>query len=94
MDDVKRKKDSSTEMEDGQNHDPLLNLNVTYRLNHRCRNDQKIRSIQRLKDGYGSIADKLGYGKFKPYLQRLFQSVETMMVQEITEFKKIDVKYQ
>lgn len=36
----------------------------------------------------------MGYGKFKPYLQRLFQSVEIMFEQEETEFKKIDAKYQ
>jgi hypothetical protein len=47
-----------------------------------------------LKDGYATIADKLGYGKFKPYLQRLFQSMEIMLVHEETEFKKIDAKYQ
>ncbi|CAF1062088.1 unnamed protein product [Adineta ricciae] len=51
-------------------------------------------NLQRLKDGYVSIADKLGHSKFKPYLQRLFQSVELMLVQEVTEFKKIDAKYQ
>ncbi|CAF0894057.1 unnamed protein product [Adineta ricciae] len=51
-------------------------------------------NLQRLKDGYVSIADKLGHSKFKPYLQRLFQSVEMMLVQEVTEFKKIDAKYQ
>lgn len=36
----------------------------------------------------------MGYGKFKPYLQRLFHSVEVMITQEETEFKKIDAKYQ
>ncbi|CAF3581657.1 unnamed protein product [Adineta steineri] len=51
-------------------------------------------NLKRLKDGYASIVDKLGYGKFKPYLQRLFHSVEIMLVHEVTEFKKIDAKYQ
>ncbi|UJR37843.1 hypothetical protein I4U23_030533 [Adineta vaga] len=51
-------------------------------------------NLKRLKDGYVSIADKLGHSKFKPYLQRLFQSVELMLVQEVSEFKKIDAKYQ
>jgi len=36
----------------------------------------------------------LGYGKFKPYLQRLFHSVEIMIKNEEIEFKKIDAKYQ
>ncbi len=36
----------------------------------------------------------MGYGKFKPYLQRLFHSVELMLIHEETEFKKIDAKYQ
>jgi hypothetical protein len=36
----------------------------------------------------------MGYGKFKPYLQRLFHSMEIMLVHEETEFKKIDAKYQ
>jgi hypothetical protein len=36
----------------------------------------------------------MGYGKFKPYLQRLFYSVELMLIHEETEFKKIDAKYQ
>jgi hypothetical protein len=36
----------------------------------------------------------MGYAKFKPYLQRLFHSVELMLVHEVTEFKKIDAKYQ
>jgi hypothetical protein len=47
-----------------------------------------------LKDGYVSIVDKMGYPKFKPYLQRLFHSVEIMLINEVTEFKKIDAKYQ
>ena len=36
----------------------------------------------------------MGYGKFKPYLQRLFRSVENMLLHEATELKKIDAKYQ
>jgi len=36
----------------------------------------------------------MGYGKFKPYLQRLFHSVEIMLEHEETEYKKIDAKYQ
>jgi hypothetical protein len=47
-----------------------------------------------LKDGYATIVDKMGCGKFKPYLQRLFHSMEIMLVHEETEFKKIDAKYQ
>ena len=50
--------------------------------------------LQRLKDGYGSIVEKMGYAKFNPYLQRLFHSIELMLAHEVTEFKKIDAKYQ
>ncbi|CAF0913537.1 unnamed protein product [Rotaria sordida] len=57
-------------------------------------NDDNLFNLKRLKDGYISIVDKMGYGKFKPYLQRLFHSVEIMFIHEATEFKKIDAKYQ
>ncbi|CAF3143988.1 unnamed protein product [Rotaria sp. Silwood2] len=57
-------------------------------------NDDNLFNLTRLKDGYVSIVDKMGYGKFKPYLQRLFHSVEIMFIHEVTEFKKIDAKYQ
>ncbi|CAF0992285.1 unnamed protein product [Rotaria sp. Silwood1] len=57
-------------------------------------NEDNLFNLKRLKDGYVSIIDKMGYGKFKPYLQRLFHSVEIMFIHEVTEFKKIDAKYQ
>ncbi|CAF3245263.1 unnamed protein product [Rotaria socialis] len=57
-------------------------------------NHENLFNLNRLKDGYVSIVDKMGYGKFKPYLGRLFHAVEIMFIHEVTEFKKIDAKYQ
>lgn len=90
-----KKKSTSTGMEDENNHDNLINLNVINSINTFQKKEILIFIfVQRLKDGYASIVDKMGYVKFKPYLQRLFHSVEIMLIHEETEFKKIDAKYQ
>ncbi len=81
-------------MEDETTPDNLFNLKVIIVIKKFQKRKSRVFLIQRLKDGYVSIVDKMGYAKFKPYLQRLFHSVEIMLIHEVTEFKKIDAKYQ
>lgn len=94
MDELK-KKPPLNDINDENVDENLINLKVFHRINLSIEQNSVFCFVfQRLHDGYSTIIDKLGYGKFKPYLQRLFHSVEIMIKNEEIEFKKIDAKYQ